>query len=127
VRTSRRFVALSALWAALRGRLSGPALTERLRAVPAMTRDVASGRFTGVGRARLFATVAAFAYLVLPLDVIPEALLGLLGLVDDAVVAAWVAGSVLDATGRYLVWRGQLDVPGGGGAAPLPVPAARRG
>jgi uncharacterized membrane protein YkvA (DUF1232 family) len=105
VRTSRRFLALSALWAALRGRLPGPALADRLRAVPAMTRDVASGRFTGVARGRLVATAAALAYLVVPLDVIPEALLGVVGLVDDAVVAAWAAGSLLDATGRYLAWR----------------------
>ena len=42
----------------------------------------------------LFAMLGALAYLALPVDVVPEALLGPLGLVDDtgviAVVAIWV-------------------------------------
>jgi uncharacterized membrane protein YkvA (DUF1232 family) len=42
----------------------------------------------------LFAMLGALAYLALPIDVVPEALLGPLGLVDDtgvlAVVAIWV-------------------------------------
>ncbi len=42
----------------------------------------------------LVAMLAALAYLALPVDVVPEALLGPLGLVDDtgvvAVVAIWV-------------------------------------
>ena len=42
----------------------------------------------------LFAMLGALAYLALPVDVVPEALLGPLGLVDDtgviAVVAVWV-------------------------------------
>jgi uncharacterized membrane protein YkvA (DUF1232 family) len=42
----------------------------------------------------LFAMLGALAYLALPIDVVPEALLGPLGLVDDtgviAAVAIWV-------------------------------------
>jgi uncharacterized membrane protein YkvA (DUF1232 family) len=42
----------------------------------------------------LFAMLGALAYLALPVDVVPEALLGPVGLVDDtgggAVVAIWV-------------------------------------
>ena len=42
----------------------------------------------------LFAMLGALAYLALPVDVVPEALLGPLGLIDDtgvvAVVAIWV-------------------------------------
>jgi len=42
----------------------------------------------------LFAMLGALAYVALPIDVVPEALLGPLGLVDDtgvvAVVAVWV-------------------------------------
>jgi uncharacterized membrane protein YkvA (DUF1232 family) len=42
----------------------------------------------------LFAMLGALAYLALPIDVVPEALLGPLGLVDDtgllAVVGIWV-------------------------------------
>jgi hypothetical protein len=36
--------------------------------------------------------------------VVPEALLGLLGLGDDAVVALWLGGVLLVETDRFLDW-----------------------
>ncbi len=42
----------------------------------------------------VFAMFGALAYLALPVDVVPEALLGPLGLVDDTGVVAVVAGWV---------------------------------
>jgi uncharacterized membrane protein YkvA (DUF1232 family) len=56
------------------------------------------------GRWRLTAIAAALAYVVWPIELIPELLLGPLGLIDDAVVAAWLAGAVLSETGRFLGW-----------------------
>jgi uncharacterized membrane protein YkvA (DUF1232 family) len=48
--------------------------------------------------------VFALAYLVSPIDLLPEAFLGLLGLVDDAVVAVWLGGAFLDETDRFVRW-----------------------
>jgi len=42
--------------------------------------------------------------MISPIDAIPEGFLLLLGLVDDAAVAAWLAGAVLDETERFLAW-----------------------
>ncbi len=58
--------------------------------------------------------VLALAYLVLPVDLVPELLLGPIGLVDDGVVLVWLAGAVLSETGRFLEWeRRQLPaLPG---------------
>ena len=39
-----------------------------------------------------------------PIDLVPEAFLLLLGLVDDAAVAVWLAGAVLSETERFLIW-----------------------
>src|SRR5262245_44559166 len=61
-------------------------------------------------RARLMTAVASF---VLPLDAIPELLLGPAGYVDDVAVAAFVVHSVVNGTGREIVrrhWAGEGDV-----------------
>ncbi|NAZ86795.1 DUF1232 domain-containing protein, partial [Kineococcus sp. T90] len=70
-----------------------------------MVADSAGGRYRGPGRSRLAGAAAGLVYLVSPVDALPEALLPLLGLLDDAVVAAWVAGALLSATEDYAAWR----------------------
>jgi uncharacterized membrane protein YkvA (DUF1232 family) len=113
-RPARRRAAVGVLWQTLRSgtRPGTPGVGERLSSLPAMTRDALAGRYAGPGRTRLGLAVAGLVYLVSPLDVLPEAFLPIVGLVDDAVVAAWVAGSVLVATEDYAAWRS--------GAAPAP-------
>ncbi|NAZ78125.1 DUF1232 domain-containing protein [Kineococcus sp. T13] len=91
-----------------------------------MTRDSVAGGYRGPGRGRLAWSAVGLAYLVSPLDAAPEALLPLLGLLDDGVVAVWVAGSLLAATEDYAAWRatarsGPPAVPGG---TPEPPPLA---
>ena len=43
-------------------------------------------------------------YVLSPVDVVPEVLLGVLGLADDALVAAWLAGAVLAEVDGFLDW-----------------------
>ena len=52
---------------------------------------------------------AATAYVISPIDLIPEAFLLVLGLADDAVMIAWLAGTVLSETERFLEWEKQRD------------------
>jgi uncharacterized membrane protein YkvA (DUF1232 family) len=57
---------------------------------------------------------AATAYVLSPVDVVPELFLTIFGLVDDAVMVTWLAGSVLAETERFLEWearRGSV-IPG---------------
>jgi uncharacterized membrane protein YkvA (DUF1232 family) len=64
--------------------------------------------------------VAAAIYIVSPIDLVPEALLTIPGLADDAVVAGWLIAAVLGATGAYAGWRdGRID-PTSDGRAPVP-------
>jgi Protein of unknown function (DUF1232) len=108
----RRLAALTALWRALsRGGNGGPGLGERLHAVPRMVRAAATGRYAALGRTRMAVVGLALVYLVSPLDLIPEAVVPLLGLVDDGVVAVWLAGALLAETDRFLAWE-HLRVPG---------------
>jgi len=47
---------------------------------------------------------AALAYVVSPVDLVPELFLPLLGLGDDALVIGWIAASVINETETFLGW-----------------------
>jgi len=61
-----------------------------------------SGRYPELGRGRLALGVLALAYLVSPVDLLPDLLFSVLGLGDDAVVALWLGGVFLVETERFL-------------------------
>ena len=110
VRLNRR-AALTALWTAIRAQhRGGHSQTERLAALPRMLWQTLTGRYDG--KWRLFLMGAATAYIVSPIDLIPEALLFVVGLIDDALVLAWLAGAVLSETDRFLEWEATRDLPG---------------
>jgi uncharacterized membrane protein YkvA (DUF1232 family) len=60
------------------------------------------GRYAGLTRVRLAAMALAVVYVVSPIDLVPELFVPLLGLVDDAFVIAWLAGTVLLETERFI-------------------------
>ena len=82
----------------------------RVTAVPGMVRDVLLGRYTGLSKGKLFLMALAIGYIVSPIDLLPEAILTIPGLADDAIVTAWLIGSVLTESTRYLEHRGVVDV-----------------
>jgi hypothetical protein len=102
-RTLRRRAAFTALWKALTaGARGGPSVGKRIAALPRMIKATTSGEYDG--GLRLAMMVAATAYVVSPIDAIPEAALLIFGLADDALMVTWLAGTVLDETGRFLEW-----------------------
>ena len=104
----RRTAAFTALGRALTsGARGGPSLSKRLAALPRMIKASARGEYDGGKRLVLMA--AATAYVVSPIDLVPEAFLFLVGLADDAVMIAWLAGTVLSETERFLEWEKQRD------------------
>jgi uncharacterized membrane protein YkvA (DUF1232 family) len=76
----------------------------RIGSIPRMVRDVMSGRYDGVSRGRLLIMLLAAAYIVSPIDLVPEALLTIPGLADDAAVAGWLIAALLGATTAYRSW-----------------------
>ena len=102
----RRLAAFTVLWrAVVRGQQPGaPALGERLSAVPRMVREAVSGRYAALGRRRLALLALGLAYLLPRWTSCPEAVVPLLGLADDSLVALWLAGTFLAETDRYLAW-----------------------
>lgn len=102
-RRLQRAAAFRALWRALTaGSRGGPSLGRRLGALPRMIRATMRGEYDGGTRLALMA--AAGLYVASPVDLVPEALLLVFGLVDDVVVVTWLAGAVLAETERFLTW-----------------------
>ena len=98
-----RAAALRVLIRTLRGDGSY-GLTQRLRALPRLLAQALRGSYGDWDRGRGMAVVVGLLYVVSPVDVVPEALLGLFGLADDALVAAWLAGAVLSEVDHFLDW-----------------------
>jgi uncharacterized membrane protein YkvA (DUF1232 family) len=114
--TIRRVTAIKALMNALRGTgATGVSVGERLGAVPRMLSAGFGGRYPYLDRGRIALAAVALLYVVSPIDVMPEAIFAVLGLGDDALVAAWLAGAVLSEADTFLAWeraqaRGEDDV-----------------
>jgi uncharacterized membrane protein YkvA (DUF1232 family) len=105
-KTLKRTAAFTALAKALAaGSRGGPSIGKRLGALPRMLKATAKGQYDGGMRVALMA--AATAYVISPIDLIPEAIFLVFGLADDAVMIAWLAGTVLSETERFLEWEKQ--------------------
>lgn len=104
-RTVRRAAALRSLWRAVRAaRRGGPGLGQHLAALPRMLRAAAVGEYRDLAAGRLALALLGVVYVLSPVDLVPEALLGVLGLGDDLLVTTWLAGTLLGETGRFLEW-----------------------
>jgi uncharacterized membrane protein YkvA (DUF1232 family) len=85
-------------------RPGSPSLMERLSAVPRMIRATRSGEYTGISQGRLALLAAAVGYVVSPIDLMPEGLLLVFGLADDAMVVSWIAATLVRETESFLEW-----------------------
>lgn len=103
--TRSRWTAFTTLVRVVRGtmRPGEPGVADRLRAVPRLVTATMSGRYHGTTPRRLGLMALAVVYVVSPIDVLPD-VLPVLGLADDAMVVAWLAGTVLSETGDFLTW-----------------------
>jgi len=96
----RRRTAWNALWRVFKP--GTPGVGRRLGAIPRMIRATMRGEYDG--RNRLAMMAISTVYIASPIDLVPEGILLLVGLIDDAAVAAWLAGALMDETERFLAW-----------------------
>ena len=102
-RTLGRTAAFTALAKALMsGARGGPSIGKRVAALPRMIKATAKGEYDGGMRVALM--TAATLYVVSPVDAMPELIMTVFGLADDALMITWLAGSVLSETERFLEW-----------------------
>lgn len=74
---------------------------DRARAIPGLIRAMRTGAYADLPQSRLFVWGIAAVYLISPIDVLPD-FLPIIGIADDAGVAAWLLTSVSTAAGLYL-------------------------
>jgi uncharacterized membrane protein YkvA (DUF1232 family) len=101
-----------------------PGMGKRLAAVPRMIAATMRGEYDGKGRLAML--VMSGAYIISPIDLVPEAFLLILGLVDDAAVAVYFAGALMDETERFLAWEKERDQVLNGYVVDPRPPHARR-
>ena len=101
-----RWGALAAVARAIKSASSpdAPSLWTRLAAMPRMVRAIRRGDYTGADLSRVLLMMGAVGYVVSPIDLMPEAVLLLGGLADDAVVVGWLAITVIRTTDDFLDW-----------------------
>ncbi|MBK9476187.1 MAG: DUF1232 domain-containing protein [Tetrasphaera sp.] len=113
---TRKTMTVRSLAAALRlaTRPGGPSLAARAAALPRLLRATVAGQYPGTTLVRLLTLAAAIAYVVSPVDVLPEALLGPLGLADDAFVVTWLVRGLVEETEAFLEWERAAPTPASG-------------
>ncbi|GAA2375009.1 YkvA family protein [Nonomuraea africana] len=80
-----------------------PGLMTRIRAIPRLIGGVLRGEYEGMGKSKLAMMALGVAYIVSPVDLVPEFLV-LIGVADDFGVFLWLAASMLGESGRYVEW-----------------------
>ncbi len=105
-RSRSRLGLLATLAAAVRSALrpGSPGLRERAYAVPRLVRAALRGDYPQLTRGHLALLAAAVAYVVSPIDLLPEGLLGVFGLADDTVVLGWLVAALVNDTEGFLQW-----------------------
>lgn len=98
-------------------RPGGPSMVERAQAVPRLVKAVRSGEYKGTSVGRLLMILGAAGYLVSPVDLLPEGILGALGLADDAMVGSWLAAQLVTETEEFLAWERSTGRGSGHGAS----------
>jgi len=91
------------------------AIREDAAALVRLARETIAGRYRRIPKGTVAAVLAALIYLVNPLDLVPDLVPGL-GLLDDAVVVAWVIRQVRRDLDAFLAWErewgGAIDADG---------------
>ncbi len=97
------------------GRPGAPTLSQRAQAVPRLIRATLDRSYAGTTVKRLGLVAAALAYVVSPVDLLPELVVPVLGAADDAVVLGWAIKAFVGETDRFLAWElGQGRWPASG-------------
>jgi len=78
-------------------------LRDSLKAVFRLLRAYADGRYREIPTASLVSVVAWVIYLVMPIDSIPDFIVGL-GLLDDAALLGWLLSSLKTDLDRFVEW-----------------------
>ena len=111
VARSMRWGVFRSLASALRtaARPGTPGIGVRLTSLPRLVRATFRGDYAGTTRGRLIMLVGALLYVVSPVDLVPEMIVPILGLADDALVISWIGTALINETESFLSWEHDRD------------------
>lgn len=97
----------------------------RLAAMPRLVSAVRRREYLGASNGQVLGLLGAALYVASPVDVLPEGLLGVFGIGDDAMLLAFAASAFVNLTEDFLAW----EAAGGdaGRAAPRDASSAYHG
>ena len=94
-------------------------VTELMTAFIRMVRAYTSGQYKGIPTRSLLVGIAVLLYLLSPLDLIPDFLVGI-GLLDDLGVMSWFIIQFKDELDKFISWEQEQQ-----GRLPSPAPGPR--
>ncbi len=115
-------------------RPGAPSISERVQAVPRLVRCTLDRTYAGTTLKRLGLVAGAVAYVASPVDLLPEAVLPVVGAADDAVVISWAVTAFFEETDRFIAWeaghglrrsRDSRDADGRPASTPVPTDTPR--
>lgn len=77
---------------------------EKIRLLMAMVGDWKKGQYHGINGKHIALIIAGLAYVISPVDVVPEFLTGI-GLLDDVVVAGFILHRIDGVLDKYYAWK----------------------
>ena len=107
-------------------RPGAPSIPERVQAVPRLVRCTVDRTYAGTTLKRLGLVAGSVAYVVSPIDLLPEAFLPVVGAADDAVVISWAIKAFFEETDRFLAWEAGQGLGRTGDGPRTPAPSPRR-
>ncbi|MFD6949265.1 hypothetical protein A6A08_05245 [Nocardiopsis sp. TSRI0078] len=127
MRKANRAAAGAAAWQVVQNTDSDVSVWKRAGAVPRMIGAKLRGRYPELSTAKLLGMLVLAAYILSPIDFVPELFFLLPGLADDVGAAVWLTTMALGEGERFVRWERQeqaqqafqqADRPGRGGDAP---------
>jgi uncharacterized membrane protein YkvA (DUF1232 family) len=86
-----------------RKQISIAGIKDRLQILGRLISSYARGHYREIPFSTLLKVLAAVLYFLNPVDLVPDAIVGI-GLVDDLAVLTWVYTSAKDEVNKFLMW-----------------------
>lgn len=104
MRKANRAAAGAAAWQVIQNTNGDVSVWKRAGAVPRMIGAKLRGRYPELSTAKLLGMLVLAAYIISPIDFVPELFIPLLGLADDVGVAVWLTTMALGESERFVKW-----------------------
>ncbi|HLU95249.1 MAG TPA: YkvA family protein [Thermobifida alba] len=106
MRKSNRAAAGAAAWKMVydNTQQGKPSVAARVKALPRMLGARMRGQYQELSTSKIVLFLVALAYIVSPIDLVPELFIPIFGVADDVGIVVWLTAALLGETERFLHW-----------------------